>query len=67
MKEINEFLERGIARLCDKQRKIYRLNVYDSVKVSEIAIKLDVTYKHVEHRLGAARKEMRKYMRRMLA
>lgn len=67
VKEINEFLERGIARLCDKQRKIYRLNVYDGMKVSEIAIKLDVTYKHVEHRLGAARKEMRKYMRRMLA
>lgn len=67
VKEINEFLERGIARLCDKQRKIYRLNVYDGMKVSEIAIRLDVTYKHVEHRLGAARKEMRKYMRRMLA
>lgn len=66
-KEITALLERGIARLCDKQRKIYRMNVYDGMQVSEIAIKLDINYKNVENRLGAARKEIRKYMRRMLA
>lgn len=65
--EINQFLERGIARLCEKQRKIYRLNVYEGLQVSEIAVKLDINYKNVENRLGAARKEIRKYMRRMLA
>lgn len=67
VKEINDFLERGIARLCDKQRKIYRLNVCDGLQVKEIALKLDIHYKNVENRLGAARKEMRKYMKRMLA
>lgn len=65
--ELNEILERGIARLCDAQRKIYRMNICEGMQVSEIALKLDIKYKNVEKRLGAARKEVRKYVKRMLA
>lgn len=65
--ELTEVLERGIARLCDKQRSIYRLNVCDGLKVGEIAMRLELNYKSVENRLGAARKQVRLYMKRMLA
>lgn len=67
VQQINELLERGIARLSENQRKIYRMNVCDGMQISEIAIKLDVKYKNVENRLCAARKEVRKYMKCMLA
>lgn len=65
--EITEILERGIARLTDHQRTIYRMNVYEGKKVSEISETLHLTYKSVENRLGSARKEIRQYMKRMLA
>lgn len=67
VQEINQVLERGIARLDDNKRAIYCMNIFEGMQVSEIAIKLDVKYKNVEKRLGAARKEIRSYMRRMLA
>lgn len=67
VQEIDQLLERGIARLCEKQRKVYRMNVLEGLQVSEIAVKLDINYKNAEKRLGMARKEVRKYMRRMLA
>lgn len=65
--EITELLERGIARLSEKQRKVYRLSVYDGLKISEISTELDLAYKNVENRLGAARKQVRGYIRSMLA
>lgn len=65
--ELNEVLERGIARLSDKQRHIYRMNVVYGMQVSEISEHLHENYKSVENRLGAARKVMRNYVRRMLA
>lgn len=65
--EVGEILERGIARLSDKQRNIYRMNVIDGMQVSEISECLNENYKSVENRLGVARKVMRKYMQRMLA
>lgn len=65
--EITELLERGVARLTTKQRAVYRLNVMDGLQVSEIAIKLHINYKNAENRLGAARKQVRSYMRKMLA
>lgn len=67
VKEVNEFLERGMARLCPNDRKLYRLNVCDGKKVSEIAQELNFNYKYVENHLGSARKAVRKYMKRMLA
>lgn len=67
VKEVNEFLERGMARLCPNDRKLYRLNVCDGKKVGEIAQELNFNYKYVENHLGSARKAVRKYMKRMLA
>jgi len=65
--EINGILERGIARLTDRQRVIYRMNIYEGKKVSEISETLHLSYKSVENRLGSARKEIRQYVKRMLA
>ena len=65
--EINEILEHGIISLSEHQQKIYRLNIYSGMKVSEISKTLDMNYKSVEHRLGSARKEVREYIRKALA
>ena len=65
--EITEILERGIARLSDNQRQVYRMNFFDDLPVSEISKTLNLNYKSIEHRLGSARKEVRQYVARMLA
>ena len=65
--EIHEMLEKGMERLSERQRTVYQLHVYDGMKVSDISQTLHLNYKCVENRLGQARKEMRTYMRRMLA
>ena len=62
--EIMEQMERGLARLPENCRDIYRLHIYDGMKVSEISRQLGEGYKSVEHRLGSARKAMRHYLRR---
>lgn len=67
VKEVNDFLERGMALLCPNDRKLYRLNVCDGMRVGEIAQELQFNYKYVENHLGSARKVVRKYMKRMLA
>lgn len=67
VQEVNELLERGIAQLSDCQQRIYRLNIYEGKKVSDIACELSMNYKGVERNLGNARKYIRHYMRRMLA
>jgi len=65
--EIHELLERGIATLKESQRRIYRMSIYDGLAVSDISKTLNMKYKTVENKLGLARKEMRRYMTRMLA
>lgn len=60
-------LQKGIARLTDKQRIVYVMNVYQGMKVSEISDTLRDNYKNVESRLGIARKEIRQFMHKMLA
>lgn len=65
--EVEEELEHSIARLSQKQAKIYRLHIYDGMAVSEIADKLSLKYKNVEYCLGSARKEVRNYMKKVLA
>lgn len=65
--EISELLERGIARLADKQQVIYRMSIYGGLKISEISETLNINYKSAENRLRLARKEIRRYMARMLA
>ena len=61
--EIMERLERGLARLPKNCREVYRLHVYDGMKVSEISQQLNEGYKSVENRLGIARKAIRQYLK----
>lgn len=62
--EIIERLEHSLARLPENCREVYRLHIYDGMKVSEISQQLDEGYKSVEHRLGFARKNIRRYLQR---
>ena len=63
-REVMEQLERGLARLPENCREIYRMHIYDGMKVGEISRALGEGYKSVEHRLGSARKAMRHYLRK---
>ena len=63
-REVMEQLERGLARLPENFREIYRMPIYDGRKVGEISRELGEGYKSVEHRLGSARKAMRHYLRK---
>ena len=63
-REVMEQLEQGLERLPENCREIYRLHIYDGLKVNEISQQLGEGYKSVEHRLGAARKAMRHYLRK---
>lgn len=65
IREMTEFLERGLARVAEPCRDIYRLHIYEGMKVSDIAHHLNADYKSTEYRLGIARKEVRKYLRRI--
>ena len=62
MHEMMEQLEQGLARLPENFREVYRLHIYDGMKVSEISDFLGDNYKSVEYRLGAARKVVRDYL-----
>ena len=62
VREITERLERGLARLPENCREVYRLHIYGGMKVSEISARLGEDYKSVEHRLGTARKAIRQYL-----
>ncbi|MCR4853620.1 MAG: RNA polymerase sigma factor [Prevotella sp.] len=65
--EMHQLLERGIVRLSERQRQVYSMNVFEGMKVKEISEALQMNYKSVENHLGAARREMRTYVARMLA
>ena len=54
-----ERMERTLARLPEACGRIYRLHLYDGLKVSDIAQQLALPYKQVENRLGQARKAVR--------
>ena len=63
-RELTELLERGLARIPENCREIYRLHIYGGMKVSEISLTLGEGYKSVENRLGTARKAVRQYLRK---
>ena len=63
IRDITEQLERGLARVPENCREIYRLHIYGGMKVAEISQCLGEGYKSVEHRLGAARKAVRQQLR----
>ena len=54
-----ERMERTLTRLPEACGRIYRLHIYDGLKVSDIAQQLALPYKQVENRLGQARKAVR--------
>jgi RNA polymerase sigma-70 factor (ECF subfamily) len=62
VRDITEQLERGLARVPENCREIYRLHIYGGMKVAEISERLGEGYKSVEHRLGAARKLVRQQL-----
>ena len=65
--DIERTLEQGMARLTNPQRLLYRMNVVDGIKIKKISEMTDQRYKHVENLICAARKNIRSYMRKMLA
>lgn len=62
--QLMERMERSLARLPKACCEIYRLHIYDGMKVSDIAQELSLPYKHVENRLGQARKAVRQQLRK---
>ena len=63
MEELAERMERTLARLPQSCCTVYRLHIYDGLKVSDIARELSLPYKQVENRLGQARKAVRQQLR----
>ena len=57
-----QILERGLSRLPHQTAEIYRLHLYDGMKVSEISRHLHQDYKAVEYRLGQARRLVRRML-----
>lgn len=62
MHETELWLQKSIAKLDEKNCKIYRLNMEEGKKVTEISQILQIKSKTVENRLSMARKEVRSYM-----
>lgn len=62
VKEIIGQMEQGMAKLSNPQRIVYRMNMIEGLRVSEISQRLNCNYKTVEHRLGSARKIVRSYI-----
>ena len=52
----------SLARVPENCREVYRMHIYDGMKVSEISRQLGEGYKSVEYRLGTARKVVRAYL-----
>lgn len=62
--QLMERMERSLARLPKACCEVYRLHIYDGMKVSDIAQELSLPYKQVENRLGQARKAVRQQLRK---
>ena len=61
--DIVEAMERGMIRIPEHCRNIYRMHILGGMRVSEISEQTGEKYKTVENRLGLARKQMRNYLR----
>ena len=62
--QLMERMERSLARLPKACCEIYRLHIYDGMKVSEMSQELALPYKQGENRLGQARKAVRQQLRK---
>lgn len=65
VREVTEFLERGLLRIPEPFREPYRMHVYGGMPIREIARQTGGNYKSVEYRLGVARKEIRNLLRQI--
>lgn len=65
--ELNERLERCIARLPENCRHVYRLHIYDGMKTAQISEFTGEAYRSVEHRLSVARKQVRERLKSYIA
>jgi len=63
VRDITEWIERGLLRVAANCREVYRMHVYDGMKTADIAQQTGDSYKSVEYRLGLARKEVRQFLR----
>lgn len=63
VREITEQMERGLTRLPEECREIYRLHIYGGLKANDICQLTGEKYKAIEYRLGIARKYIRNYLR----
>jgi len=64
VREIEMVIERGLAGVAETKRRIYRMNVYDGMKVAEISQTLGEDYKRVENSLYETRKIVRNYVKK---
>lgn len=64
--EVQRILENGIARLSEKQSRVYRLSL-EGMQVSDIALQLNIKYKNAEYYLGMARKNVRRFVKKEMA
>jgi RNA polymerase sigma-70 factor (ECF subfamily) len=63
VREINEQLERGLARVPENCRELYRMHIYGGMQARDLCQQTGESYKSVEYRLGLARKQVRQYLR----
>ena len=63
VREITEYLERGLARLPEDCREMYRMHIYGGLQAKDICEQTGEKYKAIEYRLGLARKQVRNYLR----
>jgi RNA polymerase sigma-70 factor (ECF subfamily) len=66
VREINEQLERGLARVPKECRELYRMHIYGAMPIRDICRKTGQPYKAVEYRLGQARKQVRYQLRHII-
>lgn len=66
VREINEQLERGLARVPKECRELYRMHIYGAMPISDICRQTGQPYKAVEYRLGMARKQVRNQLRHII-
>jgi RNA polymerase sigma-70 factor (ECF subfamily) len=66
VREINEQLERCLAKVSDESRTYFCMNVYCGLQVRDICELTGEQYNVVEYRLRQARKRVRTYLRHVV-
>lgn len=61
--EVANFVERGLQRVPEECRSLYRMHLYGGLQVGELSQQLNQDYKSVEYRIGLARKAVRQQLR----